>query len=85
MPFSSCDAFLEFARIADPNSFVFKNMARSRDTVTKRLQEIHQKLLRPKVVEEVKYSPFWSIIADESTDSATKEQSIWRNARSLKG
>ena len=74
MPFSSCDAFLEFARNCDPNSFVFKRMAGSRDTVTRRSQEIHQKVLRPNVIKGVKNSPFWSIMADESTDSATKEQ-----------
>ena len=50
MPFSSCNAFLEFAKCADPNSSVFTGMAGSRDTVTRRSQEIHQALLRPNVV-----------------------------------
>ena len=35
MPFSTCDAFLEFYRSADPNSPVISRMAGSRDTVTK--------------------------------------------------
>ncbi len=74
MPFSSCHAFLEFARIGDPNSLVFSRMAGGRDTVTKRTQEIHQAVLRPKLVQSVHKSPFWSLIADESTDTATIEQ-----------
>ena len=74
MAFSSCHAFLEFARIGDPNSVVFSRMAGSRDTITKRTQEIHQVVLRPRLVQSVHKSPFWSVIADESTDSATMEQ-----------
>ena len=50
MPFSTCDAFVEFARAADPNSFVFKKMAESRDTITKRTQELHEVVLKPNVV-----------------------------------
>lgn len=74
MPFSSCRAFLEFARAADPNSSVLMNMVGSRETITKRTQEIHQVVLRPSVVQAVCASPFWSLMADESTDSATMEQ-----------
>ena len=74
MPFSNCDAFLEFARAADPNSSVLRRMAGSRDTVTRRIKEIHQAVLRPNIVKAVNNSPFWSIMADESTDSATMEQ-----------
>ena len=76
MPFSSCDAFLEFARAADPNSSVLRRMAGSRDRVTRRIKEIHQAVLRPNIVKAVNNSPFWSIMADESTDSATMEQLV---------
>lgn len=74
MPFSSCGAFLEFARAADPNSSVLRNMVGSRETIAKRTQEIYQIVLRPHIVHAVNASPFWSIMADESTDSATMEQ-----------
>ena len=37
-------------------------------------QEIHQAVLWPRLVQSVHKSPFWSVIADESTDSATMEQ-----------
>jgi hypothetical protein len=69
-----CDAFLELSRAADLNSLVLKRMAGSRDTITKRTREIHQAVLRPQVIAVVNESPFWSIMADESTDSATMEQ-----------
>ena len=88
MPFSSCEAFLEFSRTADPNSVVFSKMARSRDTITKRTQEIHQSVLCPNVVKAVNASPYWSVMADESTDSATMEFMygilIWKGPRSLR-
>ena len=36
LPFSTCEAFSEFARSADPNSSVFSQMACSRGTITKK-------------------------------------------------
>ena len=33
MPFSACEAFITFAKAADPDSIVFKNMAGSRNTI----------------------------------------------------
>ena len=74
MPFSSCSAFLEFARCADPKSVVFSRMPAGRDTITRRTQDLHQRVLKPTVVQGVKKSPYWSLIADESTDSSTHEQ-----------
>ena len=40
MPFSSCSAFLEFARCADPKSVVFSRMPASRDTITRCTQAL---------------------------------------------
>ena len=37
MPFSTCSAFMEFSRCADPNSAVFSRMPASRDTITRRI------------------------------------------------
>ena len=62
-----------------PNSFVVltqvhvfpSQMACSRDTITKKTQEI---VLKPLVVQNVNNSPYWSQIVDESCDSATTEQ-----------
>ena len=74
MPFSSCHAFVKFARAAAPNSVVFSRMPGGRDTITRRTQEIHKAILKLSVVNCVRNSPFWSVVADESTYSATKEQ-----------
>ena len=44
MPFSSCSAFLEFARFADPNSVIFSRMPAVRQTITRRTQDLHQQV-----------------------------------------
>ena len=49
-------------------------IAGSRDTITRRSREIHQSILKPHIIQGVQKSPFWSLMADESTDSATMEQ-----------
>lgn len=74
LSFSSCESFLEFARAADPSSIIFKRMAGSRDTVTKRSQEIQRSVLMPNIVRAVNESPCWSMMVDESIDSSTMEQ-----------
>ena len=73
LPFSTCEAFTEFARSADPSSCVFSQMACSRGTITKN-QELNQVVLKPLVVQNVNNSPYWSLIVDDSCDSATQEQ-----------
>lgn len=74
MPFSSCDAFLEFAKAADPESVVFQKMAASRQTVTRKAVEVHQKIIQTDVVSGLKRALFWSYIIDESMDKKLKEQ-----------
>ena len=69
MPFTSGEAFMEFARSADPASTILNRMPCSRDTITKRTQEIHQNVLKPALLKRVRDSPFWTLIADESTDT----------------
>ena len=73
MPLNSSTAFVEFATLADPNSAVFSQMPSSRETVTRRTRDIHQKVLKPDLINQLKNACFWSIIVDESTDTATKE------------
>ena len=72
MPFSISPAFVEFAALADPNSVVYCQMHSSKETVTIRTEDIHMKFLRPDLIHE--HAMFWSVIVDESTDTATKEQ-----------
>lgn len=61
---------MEFARSADPASAVLNWMPCSRDTITRRTQEI----LKPTLLKRIRDSLFWTLIANESTDTATKEQ-----------
>ena len=49
-------------------------MPGGRDTITRRTHDIHKAILKPGVVNCVHNLPFLSLVADESTDSATKEQ-----------
>ena len=62
LPFSTCEAFSEFARSADPSSSAFFQMACSRGTITKKIQEIHKVVLRSLVVQNVTNSPYWSLV-----------------------
>ena len=43
MHFSSCGAFIEFAKAAYPDSVVFQKMASSRQTITRRSVDIHRR------------------------------------------
>ena len=74
MPFSTSPAFIEFAALADPNSVVFSQMPSRRETVTRHMQDIHMKILQPDLIHELNNAMFWSVIVDESTDTATKKQ-----------
>lgn len=49
-------------------------MPGGRDTITRRTQEIYRAVLKPNLVKSVHNSPFWSLVADESSDSSTMEQ-----------
>ena len=66
MLFSSCEAFTAFARAADPESVVFKDMAGSRNTIATKTVELYENV-RPELAEKVNDSPYWSIMADDST------------------
>ena len=74
MPFNSSTAFVEFATLSDPNLVVFSHMPSSRETATRCTRDIHQKVLMPDLINQLKNAIFWNIIVDESTDTATKEQ-----------
>ena len=49
-------------------------MPLSRETVTRRTWDIHQKIIRPDLIDQLKSVNFWSINVDESIDTATNEQ-----------
>ena len=74
MPFHSFTTFVKFATFADPNSVVISHMPLTRETVTRHGRGIHQKVLRQKLINQLKNAIFWSTIVDESNDTAKKEQ-----------
>ena len=65
---------VEFAQSADPQSKVFSRMASSRKIVTSKTVELHEKVLKLELRHLVEQSHFWSLMVDESSDSATQEQ-----------
>ena len=74
MPFKSYEAVPEFVKIADPQSQVFRTMASSRNTIANKTVELYDRVICTEVKTKVAASPFWSLTADESTDSAVQEQ-----------
>ena len=71
MPFSACEAFITFNKAADPDSIVFKNLLLGAET---QLLPKQENILRPELTEKITNSPYWSLMADDSTDSAVQEQ-----------
>lgn len=73
----SCDCghYVEFARAADPDSQVFKQMVCSRTSITRRLVEIHE-FIKKELREDICRALFWSYMLDESTDKAVAEEVI---------
>jgi hypothetical protein len=47
-----------------------------RQTITANAVELHEKVLIPEIKLCVEKSPFWSLMVDESIDSATQEQMV---------
>ena len=62
-PLSDCEYYVEFARTADPDSQVFKQMLCRRTSITRRLVEIHEFL-------DICWDLIWSYMLHESTDKA---------------
>ena len=74
LPLSIAEQFVKFAVSADPNSQVFLKMSSSRQTITRRLEDIDEKLLIPELQNRIWAAPFWRYLIDESTDNSTTEQ-----------
>ena len=74
-PFSDCNMCVEFASAADPLSKVFSNMASSRRTVVRRMNDIFL-YMKDELKDEIQKAMFLGILADESIDTAVSEQLI---------
>ena len=66
---------VKFAMSADPHSPIFPSMNSSRQTVTRRMVDIHRFLIK-ETRDDVSSSLFWSAMTDETTDSSVIEQVI---------
>ena len=60
---------------ADPDSDVFKQMASSRRTITRKTIEIHG-FLKRELRDNICKALFWSYMLDESTDMSVTEEVI---------
>ena len=49
-------------------------MAKSRYSVTKKLVDIHEKIIVPNLTEQINDALYWAYMIDETTDSSVEEQ-----------
>ena len=75
-PFSAAEDFMEFARLADPDSPVFTAAPDSRRTTTRRMEDIADYILRAELLPSIHQSPYFCLMLDDSLDKATHEQCL---------
>ena len=75
-PFSAAEDFMEFARLADPDSQVFRGASASRRTITPQIEETADYILRSELMSNLEKSPFFCLLLDDSLDKSTHEQCI---------
>ena len=75
-PFSAAEDFIEFARLADPESEVFSSTSASRCTVTRRVEETAEYILRRELISDLNKSHFFCLLLDDSLDKSSHEQCI---------
>ena len=59
-PFAAAEDFMEFARLADPNSSVFRGASASRRTITRRIEDTANYILRGELISSIEKSPFFA-------------------------
>ena len=57
-PFTDCEAYAEFAMLADPSSEIFPQMAKGNDAVTEKAVEIRE-YQKEEIHKAVSAAPFW--------------------------
>ena len=75
-PFSAAEDFMEFARLADPDSPVFTGAPDSRRTITRRSEDLADYILRAELLPSIHQSPYFCLMLDDSLDKATHEQCL---------
>ena len=73
-PFAAAEDFMEFARLADPDSPVFASAPDSRRTITRRIEDIAD-ILRAELLQSV-HKSYFCLMLDDSLDKATHEQCL---------
>ena len=74
LPFSQAEVFMEFAAAVDPTSEVFQKASKSRSTVTRRLDDIYEKVIRPEIKDGLERALYFAYAVDECLDKSTSEQ-----------
>ena len=67
---------MEFARLADPDSPVFTATPDSCHTITRRMEDIADYILRAELLPSIHQSPYFCLMLDDSLDKATHEQCL---------
>ena len=75
-PLSAAEDFMEFARLADPDSSVFTAAPDSRHTTTKRMEDIADYILKAELLPSIHQSPHFCLMLDDSLDKATHKQCL---------
>ena len=74
-PISFAEPMVNWAASCDPDSRIFKNMAKSRQTISRRITDI-SKFIESETLSSLQGAPAWSLLMDESTDSADHAQAV---------
>ena len=75
-PFSAVEDFVEFAKLADPESDVYSVATASCRTATRQIEEIAVYMLQKELISNLNVSPFFCLLLDDSLDKSTHEQCI---------
>ena len=74
-PVSFAEPMVNWAVSCDPESKVFKNMSKSRQTITRRITDLAA-FIQSETLSKLKSAPAWGLLIDESTDTADHAQAV---------
>lgn len=74
-PVSFAEPMVNWAALCDPESRIFKNMPKSRQTISRRILDLSQ-YIESETLSGLHEAPAWSLLMDESMDSADHAQVV---------
>ena len=74
-PVSFAEPMVNWAASCDPESRIFKNMPKSRQTISTRILDLSQ-YIESETLSGLHEAPAWSLLMDESMDSADHAQAV---------